>query len=316
MNDQEESVAVQVSPDVVYQQDKATVDMQVATAHSYPRNIKRATDNAIALVTMDQETAKTCTYSVPRGGKAITGPSVHLAKILSQVWGNMRVQAKVIAVGKTDITSQAIAWDLESNLAIQVEVKRSIVSKTTGRYNDDMVVVTGNAANAIALRNAVLSVIPKAVVDKVYKAAQQVITGDVSDENKLKARRKEVFEQLSGSYSVTEAEILSSIGKASINHVTSEDLIVLIGIGTAIRDGDTTVDLAFKNKRQVVTAPKKEEKEDERINLLIKDITNCETVEKLAEYKKSLGKDVRLKKAYDDHKAFLEALNKPNAPQG
>ena len=310
MQDQEESVAVQVSPDVVYQQDKATVDMQVATAHQYPRNIKRATDNAIALVTMDKETAQTCTYSVPRGGKAITGPSVHLAKILSQVWGNMRVQAKVVGVGKADITSQAIAWDLESNLAIQVEVKRSIVSKTSGRYNDDMIVVTGNAANAIALRNAVLSVIPKAVVDKVYKAAQQVITGDVSDENKLKAKRKEVFDQLAGSYNVKEDEILSAIGKASINHVTSDDLIVLIGIGTAIRDGDTTVELAFKNKRQPVTAPKKEDKEDERINLLIKDIQNCDSLDKLAEYKKSIGKDARLKKAFDDHKTFLEALNK------
>lgn len=300
--------AIQVNPEILYQQDKATVDIQVSTARAFPRNIKRATDNSIAIVTLDVETAKTCTYSVPRGGKPITGPSVHLAKILAQTWGNLRVQAKVVAIDAKQITSQAIAWDLENNLAIQVEVKRSIVSKT-GRFSDDMINVTSNAANAIALRNAVLSVIPKAVIDKVYKAAQQMITGDVSDENKMKAKRKEVFEQLQGAYGVKEAEILAAIGRASINHVTADDIVVLIGIGTAIRDGDTTVDQAFK-KNVKQAAPKKEEKEDERIDLLIKDIQNTESLEKLSEYKKALGKDPRLKKAYDDHKATLEALSK------
>jgi len=311
MIDQEvESQAIQVSPDVVYQQDKATVDMQVSTAHSYPRNIKRSVENAIALVTMDAETAKTCTYSVPRAGKAITGPSVHLAKILSQVWGNMRVQAKVIGVGKTDITSQAIAWDLESNLAIQVEVKRSIVSKTTGRYNDDLIVVTGNAANAIALRNAILSVIPKAVVDKVYNAAKQTITGDVSDKNKLIAKRKQVVDALIETYNVKLEDVLYAIGKASIDHIDGDDLVVLIGIGTAIRDGDTTVDMAFKNKKVPTTPIKKDDKEKERVDLMVKDIINCGTIEELEKYKKTIGKDPELKKAYDQHKATLEALSK------
>ncbi len=314
MNLNEETTeAVQISPDVLYNQDKASADMAVATAHAYPRNIKRAVDNAVAIVTMDIETAKTCTYSVPRGGKAITGPSVHLAKILSQVWGNLRVQAKVVAVGKTDITSQATAWDLESNLMLQVEVKRSIMSKTSGRYDESLIVVTGNAGNAIALRNAILSVIPRAIVDKVYKAAQQMITGDVSDENKLKARRKEVFDQLIGAYGIKEADILSAIGRASINHVTAEDIVVLIGIGTAIKDGDTTVDQAFK-KQVKQAAPKTEDKENERIDLLIKDIQACETIEKLAEYKKSIGKDPRLKKAYEDHKKMLETLDQPKGP--
>ena len=233
---------------VIYNQDKAFIDVQIATAKTYPRNLKRAVDNSIAIVTMDQETASTCTYSLPRGGKPITGPTVHLAKILAQQWGNLRCEAKVVEIGQKQITSQAVAFDLENNLAIKVEVKRSIMSKN-GRFNDDMITVTGNAANAIALRNAILAVIPRAVVDKVYNEAKRTITGDLSDQTKLLAKRKKVFDGFKETYALTEQEILSAIGKAAVEHVTQDDLVVLIGIGQAIKDGETTVNDAFRPKQ-------------------------------------------------------------------
>lgn len=252
-NKDEQITAVEVvSSDVIFQQDKALIDQQISTAHAFPRNIKRAIENAVAIVSMDAATAATCTYSVPRAGKSITGPSVHMAKILAQVWGNMRVEAKVVNIDAKQVTSQAVCFDLESNLAIKVEVKRSIVGKQ-GRFNDDLITVTGNAANSIALRNAVLSVIPRAVVDKVYKTAQQTIVGDVSDETKLIARRKQVVDGLRDTYSITEIEILSAVGKAAVSHLTTEDLVTLIGIGTSIKDGDTTVDYAFKGKKDAKT---------------------------------------------------------------
>ncbi len=248
--EKEESEELVIIPtsDVVFQQDKAMIDIQIATAKQYPRNIKRATENVIAIVTMDEATAATCTYSVPRGGKAITGPSVHLAKILAQQWGNMRIEAKVVEIGAEQITSQGICFDLESNLAIKMEVKRSIVGKN-GRYNQDMITTTGNASNSIALRNAILSVIPKSIVDKAYKAAQQTIIGDVSDETKLIARRKQVVDSLKDTYNVTEAEVLASVGKAALSHLTADDLVTLIGVGTAIKEGDTSIEYAFKGKK-------------------------------------------------------------------
>jgi hypothetical protein len=261
METNEVEIVEQVSPAIIYQQDKAAIDVQITTAKAYPRNIKRALDNVLALVTMDPETAETCNYSVPRGGKAITGPSVHLAKILAQQWGNLRIEAKVVDIDGTHITSEAVCFDLETNIAIKTQVKRSIMQNETKwddvakksirtgrmiRMNEDMITVTGNAANSIALRNAVLSVIPKAVVDKAYKAAKQTMTGDISDNVKLIAKRKKVFDGLKDAYNVTEPEILHAIGRAAIDHVTGDDLVILIGIGTAIKDGDTTVEQAFK----------------------------------------------------------------------
>ena len=267
--------------DLAYSQDKATIDVQVSTAKMYPRNIKRSTDNAIAIATMDSETAATCTYSVPRGGKAITGPSVHLAKIIAQVWGNMRIEARVISTDATNVTCQAIAFDLESNVAIKTEVKRSILTRN-GRMSEDMIVVTGNAGNSIALRNAIFAVIPKAVTDRVYKEAMRTITGDVSDTAKLLKKRKQVLDGLMNAYKVTEEERLSAIGKASAEHIGSDELVVLIGIGTAIKDGDTTVDEAFRKKSTSKPEPKskKEVEAETRIAL----INDSKTIEDLSPF--------------------------------
>lgn len=271
------SIITQTGNEVSYLQDKAIIDTMVATAKAFPRNIKRSVENAIAIAAMDQETASTCTYSVPRGGKAITGPSVHLAKIIAQVWGNMRIEAKVVDTDAKNVTCQAIAFDLESNVAMKVEVKRSILTRS-GRMSEDMIVVTGNAGNSIALRNAIFAVVPKAVTDKVYKAAMQTITGDISDSTKLLKRRKQVFDGLMQTYGLTEAEILSAVGKAALDHVTGEEIVVLIGIGQAIKDGDTTVEQAFKG---VKTSGPKTEAAAQELDKLIESINKATTKKEL-----------------------------------
>jgi len=267
MQNEEIVVSELQNADVVYSQDKATIDMQISTAKAYPRNVKRALDNSIIMATMDTETAQTCSYSLPRGGKTISGASVHLAKILAQNWGNLRVEAKVISIEPKQITSQAVAFDLENNLAIKVEVKRSIVDRTGKRFNDDMIVVTGNAGNSIALRNAILSVIPKAIVDKVYNEAKNKITGDISDKTKLMDKRKQVLDGFKDVYGVSEAEVLKVIGKASIEHIDSDNIVTLIGIAQAIKDGDTSVDDMFRPKATKTSAT--ETKEVEKIEVKV-----------------------------------------------
>ena len=93
--------------------ERANVDSQVATAKQYPRSIKRSIDNSIVMATMDAETAQSCGYALPRGGKPITGPSVHLAKIIVSNWGNMRTESKVVQITDKQIISRGTALDLE-----------------------------------------------------------------------------------------------------------------------------------------------------------------------------------------------------------
>lgn len=228
----------------IYNSAKAQIDSQVATARAYPRNVGKSLNNALAIVTMDEETARTCTYSVPRGGKAITGASVHLARILLQTWGNIRAEARVIAIEPKHVVSEAVCWDLENNSAVKVEIKRSIMTRS-GRMSDDMITVTGNAANAIALRNAVLAVIPAGITNKVYSAAVRKITGDISSEEKMNLKRRKVIDQFIADYEVTEEQVLALVGKSSANHITAQDITVLVGVWQAIRDGDSSADEIF-----------------------------------------------------------------------
>lgn len=236
--------------------ERANVDVQVATAKQYPRDIKRALNNSIALATMDRQTAESCGYALSRGGKLITGPSVHLAKIIVQQYGNVRVEAKVVQITDKQVVSRGTAWDLESNTATAFEVRRSICSKDGKRFSDDMITVTGNAANSIAYRNAAFAIIPKSITDSAYRAAQELIAGDLSDEAKLIKKRKQIFDGFKDTYGISEAEVLKLVGKETINQVKSKEVTVLIGIAQSLQDGDTTVSDLMKPYRNTADSIK------------------------------------------------------------
>lgn len=295
----------QVSTEMIYQQDKAQIDTQIATAKAYPRDLKKAVEDSIFTATLDLETASSCNYALPRGGKTINGPSVHLALILAQNWGNLRIEAKIAAIEKTSITSQAVCFDLEKNIAIKVEVKRSIMTKS-GRMNDDMITVTGNAANSISLRNAILKVIPKAVVDKVSKSAKQLITGDISDETKFIKKRNSVLDGFKNTYGVTEQEVLETIGKPSTANITADDIVTLIGYAQSIKDGDSTADLIFRSKK--VDSAKKVEKVDSA--KLVMRINQAKTLEALEKLKNEIPEeDTDTYTLYADKKTELSSKN-------
>ena len=230
--------------------ERANVDSQVATAKRYPRDIRRSIDNSVVMATMNQETAQSCSYALPRGGRPITGPSVHLAKIIVSNWGNMRTEAKVVQITDKQVISRGTCWDLETNVASAFEVRRSIIGKNGQRFSDDMITVTGNAANSIAYRNAVFAVIPKAITDRVYYAAQRFITGDLSDSDKLLKVRTGIINNFKNSYGITEEEVVKMCGKQTVNQIGADEISMLMGTIQALKDGDTTADELMKPIRE------------------------------------------------------------------
>lgn len=230
--------------------ERANVDSQVSTAKQYPRSIKRSIENSIVMATMDADTAQSCGYALPRGGKPITGPSVHLAKIIVSNWGNTRTEAKVVQITDKQIISRGTCWDLETNVASAFEVRRSIVDRYGKRFSDDMITVTGNAANSIAYRNAVFSVVPKAIVEKVYKAAQKFITGDLSDEEKLIKRRTDAINYFNDEWGITEEEVIKLCGKQTVNQIKADEIALMLGMVQSLKDGDTTVEDLMKPVRE------------------------------------------------------------------
>lgn len=217
------------------------IDIQVATAKRYPRSIKRFKEKALTMATLDEETAASCFYVLPRDKKPIEGPSVRLAEIALSAWGNAQVAARTVKEDDDFVYAESVAWDLESNVAVRIEVRRRIKDKNGKRFGVDMIGVTANAANKIAMRNAVFSVIPFAYVKDIYEQTKKVAIGSVAT---LAARRSKMIEHF-GKMGVVPEKICHKLGRAGVEDITVDDLAVLIGLANALRDGDTTPEEVF-----------------------------------------------------------------------
>ena len=239
---------VRVDTKAVAVLNRSEVEAQLDAAHKYPRSIKRFVAEALTLATMSREVAESCIYALPRGGKVISGKSIRFAEICASAYGNLHVGSRVVDVGERVVTAQGIAWDLEKNLRITVEVDRRITDRKGRRYDDDMITVTGNAAGAIGRRNAIFGVVPQAYVETVFAKVKEVAVGNAST---LATRRAEVVARL-GKMGVPFERIFARLGKTSIEDVTVEDVETLIGLGTAVKGGDVSIDAAFP---PVVSAP-------------------------------------------------------------
>ena len=155
------------------------------------------------------------------------------------------MDARIKQITDKQIISEAVAFDLETNYAVKIEVRRSIVNKYGKRFNDDMITVTGNAANAISFRNAVLAVVPKGLTTACFDASVSAITGDLSNEQALIKERNRILSRMKENYNVSEEQILSSIGLRSINQIKAQQIADLIGVAQSIKDGDSTIEETF-----------------------------------------------------------------------
>lgn len=233
-------------------QERAAIDTQIATAKRYPRDLMRVKSNSIAIVSMDKETAESCRYAKPVSGKNVTGPSVHLARIICQQYGNIRIQQRIKQVSDRTIVAEAIAHDLETNYAVSVEARRSILTKTGQRYSESVIETNAMGILAIAERNAILKVVPKALTDAVYKAAFNFANGDLSDEQKLLTARKKAFDFCLEKYGATETEVIKLLGLRATGQITAEHIADLRGFIQSLKDGEVTADELFGRKQNVV----------------------------------------------------------------
>lgn len=220
---------------------KSEIDMQVATAHKYPRSVKRFRDETLAMVTLNENVAQECIYSLPRDGKNVEGPSARFAEVVASAWGNSRAGARVVSDVGDFVTAQGVFHDLERNVAITYEVQRRIVDKRGNRFKPDMIGVTANAACSIALRNAILKGVPKAFWSDLYDSARQTAIGNVQTLANRRARALAVLQK----YGVTREQVLDFLQVAGEEDITLDHLATLFGITTALKDGDTTPEQAF-----------------------------------------------------------------------
>lgn len=240
--DNENQDLVQVeSASVTRELVQGEIDQQISTAKNYPRSIKKFQDELKSMATLNEEVAGSCFYSIRRAGKIIKGPSVRFAEMVALSWGNLRAGSRTIAIEETQIVAQGRAFDLEKNTAYEVEVRRRITDKKGFRYSEDMINTTCNAACSIALRNAVLKVVPKSYTDPILEEVKKIAVGDART---LVDRRQGMMDRYA-KMGVLEEHILAKMEKKNIVDIDIEDLEMLYGIFNAIRDGDSSIDEEF-----------------------------------------------------------------------
>lgn len=237
----ETQLEVMQQPSALEAIERANIDIQISTARRYPRSLSVVKKRMLNLATLDEETAASCFYKLNRQGKSIDGPSIRLAEIAASSFGNLRFGARVVANDGKMITAQGFCHDLETNVMSTIEVKRRITDKNGRTYSDDMQVVTGNAACAIAARNAIFKVVPFAFVKPVYLEARKAAVGDITT---LADRRTNMLAKFAA-LGVNEKRLCASLDKKGIEEIGLTELEDLIGIYGAIRDNETTVDEAF-----------------------------------------------------------------------
>ena len=230
---------------------RAEIDCQIATAKQYPRKIREAYAEALAMVTLDQETAESCMYCLPRKDKPIKGASVRLAEIAAYAWGNLHAATRVIGNDGRFVTAEAVAWDLEKNIKISVEKKRSIRGRDGKTYNTDMQTVTANAAASIALRDAIFKVIPKNIINKLYDEAVKCALGDVKSLAQRRDRVLSYFNKLG----VTLEKVLTTFQVSKVDEIDQAHLELMIGTANSIKDGSISVENAFPEPGEDVTMP-------------------------------------------------------------
>jgi hypothetical protein len=222
---------------------KAEIDQQIATAHRFPRSRAMVAEGILELATWSPGAAAECNYALPRGGKSLTGPSIRLAEIIAAEYGNCRVGARVVHVDRFEkyVEAEGVFHDLQKNTATTARVRRRIVDSKGRLFNDDMIIVTGNAACSIAKRNAILAAVPKALWMPAYEAALQVIKGEAKT---LTERREGALRAL-GAFGVTPDMICTALEIEGVLEISLDHMPTLIAWHNALKDQTETVESLF-----------------------------------------------------------------------
>jgi len=271
-----------------------TQDIQglVFMAKQYPRNqfdswkrIKEACSR--------KSLAEVASYTYPRGGERITGPSIRLAEVLAQNWGNLSTGVVELEQKVGESVCMAFAWDLETNFRDEKiftvkherETKKGIKKLDSPR---DIYEIVANMG-ARRQRACILAVIPKDVVDSAVEECDKTLTGNNGEP--IIDRIKKMLDKFL-TFGVTREMLEKKVGCKS-DAFTEKDIIGLGKIHNSLRDGmggkedyfevdkppatDTNVEAEFKAEQERKAKEAFDLKESRRLDaeLAAKENTNA-----------------------------------------
>lgn len=224
---------------------RGEIDIQIATAHRYPRSLDMYKKRAIAMATIDIETAESCLYCRPvGGGKNAEGMSVRMAEIVGSCYGNLRVGAIILEQTETYVKARGVAHDLETNFASSSDIIESTL-KQDGKtpFDARMRVTVAKAAVAKARRDATFQVVPRAIARPIERAVRELLADEKIQT--FSQRRDGVVKWIDTVLKIDAKRVWDMLGIQGPGDLQQEHLETLAGLKTAIKENDTTVDEAF-----------------------------------------------------------------------
>lgn len=221
------------------------VQAAMVIAKKFPRDEIAAYDR-IMKACKRRDLASHAVYVYPRGDATVEGPSIRLAEVLAQQWGNIDFGVIELEQGYQESTVMAYAWDLETNTRqtkiFHVPHKRHT---RTGSYalkdpRDIYEMVANNGARR--LRACILGVIPGDIVDAAVKACGKTLENDDGKMPIEERRRQTVV--LFSDMGVTKDMLETRLGH-KIDTATIHEIINLGKIYKAITDNMASIDDYF-----------------------------------------------------------------------
>jgi hypothetical protein len=187
--------------------------------------------------------AEKAQYSYPRGGKAVTGPSVYLAREIARCWGNIRHGVTIIHDDEKSRTVEGWAWDIETNTKA---TSQSTFSKKIQRKNNgvtawvtpderDLRELT-NKHGAICVRNSILQLLPADLIDDCKIQSMNTIKKGINTQNIIQVRA-DTLTAFEKSFGLTKTELEEYIGIPCENW-SSEEIASLRVIFSSLKEGE------------------------------------------------------------------------------
>lgn len=219
---------------------------QIFMAKQFPRNPFDA-ERRILDACKRQSLAETAVYNYPRGGQMVSGPSIRLAEVVAQNWGNISFGIKELEQRPGESVAMAYAWDLETNTREEkvFTVKHIRHSKKGTKNLTDPRDIYETVANngARRLRSCILGIIPGDVTESAVIECQKTMQG--SNGAPLQDRLTAMFNLFKENFDVTQEMIENRFGyKATA--FTERNGADLKNIYNSLKDGISKVDDWFE----------------------------------------------------------------------
>lgn len=220
---------------------------QIFMARQFPRNVFQA-ENRILDACKRPALAQTAIYSYPKGGAMVEGPSVRLAEVLAQNWGNLSFGIQEIEQREGESVAKAFCWDLETNVRQEKIFHVPHSRKAYGKIKkiDDPREIYELVANngARRMRACILGVIPGDIVERAVEECNRTLEGN--NTKPLKDRISQTIQIFKEGFGVTQEQLEERLGY-NTSAFTNRDLGDLGKIYSSLKDGLSKKEDWFKN---------------------------------------------------------------------